>query len=155
MTSPSKHPFETIMEAVAHDLGWHDHNMSRDRPYNGQAHTDTGTRGAQLIHGVTMRDLRDCFIRAFILSHAHYKDGSLELLQPNATLREEANKGPLAVICENDVYTLKGGIDPIAVVQNLTCEVERIMGIYPNIPKALYEQDNDPEDTKEGGLRDL
>lgn len=152
---PSKRTFETIMDEVGHDLGWHDHNMSRDRPYNGQPHTDAGTRGAQLIHGITMRDLRDCFIRAFILSHAHYKDGSLELLQPNATLREEADKGPLAAICENDVYTLKGDIDPIAVTQNLTCEVEKLMGIFPNVPGLLNEQYNDTTDPKEGGLHDL
>lgn len=152
MTSPSKRTLENLIDEVAHDLGWNDHNMSRDRPYNGQAHTNTGVRGATLIAGLTMRDLRDCFIRAFILSHAHYKDGSLELLQPNATLREEADKGPLAVICENDVYTLKGGIDPIAVVQNLTCEVEKLMGIFPNVPGLRYDSNN--QDSKDNPSTD-
>lgn len=124
----------SVFDQIGHDLGWHDHNMSRDRPYNGQPHTDKGIRGATLITGVTMRDLRDCFIRAFILSHEHYKSGTLELMQPNATLQDESDKGVLATLCENDLYTLQGDIDPMAVAQNLTCEIEKIMGIFPNVP---------------------
>lgn len=85
-----------------------------------------------------MRDLRDCFIRAFILSHQHYKNGTLELIQPNATLRDEANKGQDATLCEQDVYQLIGGIDPIALSQNLGCEVEKAMGIYPNVPPLEF-----------------
>lgn len=45
-----------------------DYNMRRDRPYNGQPQTCTGTRGATEIRGVTFRDLRDCFVRAVLLS---------------------------------------------------------------------------------------
>lgn len=126
-------PIEQLFDQIAHDLGWHEHNMRRDRPYNGQPHTCTGIRGATEIKGITFRDLRDCFIRAFILSHDHYKSGTLELLQPNATLRDEAVKGESACLCEQDVYKLAGSIDPIAFVQNLGCEVEMIMGIYPNV----------------------
>lgn len=124
-----------LFDQIGHDLGWHDHNMRRDRPYVGQPHTCTGGRGAQEISGITFRDLRDCFIRAFILSNEHYKSGTIEPLQPNAALRDEAEKGENAAICEQDVYRLKGGIDPMAVAQNLCCEVEKIMGIYPNVPR--------------------
>lgn len=60
--------FERMWDQVAHDLGWHDHNMRRDRPYNGQPHTHDGVRGATEIKGVTFRDMRDCFIRAVMLS---------------------------------------------------------------------------------------
>lgn len=109
-------------------------NMRRDRPYNGQAHTDSGIRGATEIKGITMRDLRDAFIRAFIITHPVYINGTLEPLQPNKALADEAAKGPDAVLCGNDLFTLKDDFDPIALSQNLTCEVERLMGIFPNLP---------------------
>lgn len=110
--------------ANALDMLGTNHNMQRDRPYSGQPHTHEGIRGATEIRGVTFRDLRDCYIRAMCLSMgventAHYA---------------EARKGEMAVLCENDVYELAGTKDPMAVVQNLACELERLMGIYPNVP---------------------
>lgn len=132
---------DQVFDQIGHDLGWNDHNMQPDRPYNGQPHTITGQRGSQLLVGVTMRDVRDCFIRAYILSHDHYKPGTLEELQPNAALCDEASRGKDAVICENDVYTLVGGIDPIAVAQNLGCELEKLMGIYPNVGKLNADKE--------------
>ena len=33
--------------------------LDRDRPYDGQIHTDEGERGRQEVSGVTMRDLVD------------------------------------------------------------------------------------------------
>lgn len=123
-----------LFDRIGHDLGWHDHNMRRDRPYNGQPHTSTGGRGATEIKGITFRDLRDCFIRAYVLSHLSF-DNAGKPVQPNAALGDEASKGEAATLCENDVYGLVGGIDPIAVAQNLCCEVEKMMGIYPNVPK--------------------
>lgn len=130
---------ERLFDQIAHDLGWHDHNMRRDRPYNGQPHTGTGTRGATEVSGITFRDLRDCFIRAFVLSHRYYQDGTLNPT-PNAALIEEAKKGENAVICENDLYHLVGGIDPMAICQNLCCEVERVMGIFPNVPGLQFKE---------------
>lgn len=130
---------EALFDKIGHELGWNDHNMQRDRPYNGQPHTDTGARGATEIKGITFRDLRDCFIRAFILSHQHYANGSSAELQPNAALRNEASKGESAALCEDDIYRLVGGVDPIAVVQNLSCEIEKVMGIYPNVPEMAFK----------------
>ena len=46
-------------------------SMDRNRPYDGQAHTDQGVRGRQPITGLTFRDLNDCFIRAVLLSACH------------------------------------------------------------------------------------
>ena len=104
-------------------------SMRRDRPYSGQPHTDKGIRGATEVSGVTFRDLSDCFTRAFFLASHHI----------NPALYEEACKGENAVICENDLYGWDlNQIDPVAVMQNFTCEVEKIMGIYPNVP-ALKE----------------
>jgi len=102
-----------------------DHRMLRCRPYDGQPWTDMGKRGATEIKGITFRDLRDCFIRAFILASNDGVDDVLYL---------EANKGENACLCENDVYG-RGDIDPIAVAQSLSCEVEKLMEIFPNIPK--------------------
>ena len=114
--------FETIFD----DLGYNNHNMRRDRPYSGQPHTDSGIRGSSEIRGITFRDLRDCFIRAIILSTG----------APNDRLRElygEACKGENAALCTNDVYGIDmNDLDPMAISQNLACEIEKLMGIYPN-----------------------
>lgn len=123
---------EKLFDRIGHDLGWHDHSMRRDRPYTGQPHTDTGIRGAEEIKGITYRDLRDCFIRAVLLS-----TGGLVI--DGVSMRaayEEATKGENAVLCENDLYGFNlDKLDPMAISQNLACEVEKIMGIYPNVPK--------------------
>ena len=97
--------------------------MHRDRAYSGQPHTSTGERGAQQIYGVTFRDLRDCYIRAMCLARG----------EDNPVAYEEALKGENAVLCENDLYDLVGDFDPVAVIQNMSCEIEKLMGIYPNV----------------------
>lgn len=88
--------------------------LDRSRPYDGQMHTDLGERGKQEVHGLTMRDVRDCFIRAcFSASGLPVED------------------------YPKDVYGLPWNeMDPMAVSQGLTCWIERYMGIYPNIPKS-------------------
>jgi len=111
-----------------------DHNMRRDRAYTGQPHTDKGVRGATEISGITFRDLRDCFIRAMCKSADPDTDEGL-------ALHREAEKGEDACLCEKDLYgKALNDIDPLAVSQNLTCEVERLMGIYPNVP-SLRDSD--------------
>src|SRR3990167_11088750 len=123
----SEMSFERMWDQVEHDIGDHDHNMQRDRPYNGQSHTDTGERGRTEIKGITFRDLRDCYIRAMCLS--------LGAAHPNnMPYYNEAKKGESAVLCEDDVFKLKGEPDYITVCQNLSCEIERLMGIFPNVP---------------------
>lgn len=119
--------FERLIRQVEGDLGWSDMNMRRDRPYYGQPHTSTGQRGATEIQGITFRDLRDCYIRAICQSAYPQHDD----------LRREAEKGESAALCENDVYRFDfSALDPMAIFNNLACEVEKIMGIYPNAPGA-------------------
>lgn len=116
---------DKLFDQIGHDLGWHDHNMRRDRPYNGQPHTDTGTRGQTEVRGVTFRDLRDCYIRAWMLASHHVSPARYD----------EACKGENAVLCENDLYGWNlDSVDPVAVFQNFSCEIEKLMGIYPNVP---------------------
>lgn len=126
----SNNQLSKLWGQIEHDLGFNDHNMRRNRPYNGQPHTDTGARGATEIKGITFRDLRDCFIRAVLLSTgAETIEG--KDMRP---LYEEACKGEAAAICENDLYGFNlDKLDPMAICQNLSCEVERLMGIYPNV----------------------
>ena len=126
--------FAQVWDQIEHDLGFNEHNMRRDRPYNGQPQTISGERGAAEIRGVTLRDMRDCFIRAVLLS-SHG-------ISP-AGLYDEATKGEAAAICENDLYGWDlNKLDPMAVAQNLACEIEKLMGIYPNVPalkpNAMY-----------------
>ena len=121
---------EKLFDQIGHDLGWHDHSMRRDRPYGGQPHTNTGNRGATEVRGVTFRDLRDCYIRAVLLS-----TGSMDIDGVNMRpLYEEACKGENATLCENDLYGFNmDKLDPMAIAQNLCVEVEKLMGIYPNV----------------------
>ena len=92
--------------------------LDRQRPYNGQPWTDLGGRGKTEIKGITFRDLHDCFIRAC------YDSAPIEPKDyPKSIFGLDWNK-----------------IDPMAVQQNMSCWVERYMGIFPNLPK-LKEED--------------
>jgi hypothetical protein len=51
----------------------------------------------------------------------------------------EAEKGEQAALCENDLYNLKGTTDPMAVRQNLSNEIEKLMRIFPNTSKVINE----------------
>lgn len=120
---------EKIFEKVIPES--YDHNMRRDRPYNGQKHTSHGERGRTEISGVTFRDLRDCFVRACFLSAAHVHRAGYD----------QARRGEDAVLCENDVYEIDfEQLDVITVAQNLCCEIEKLMGIYPNVPKLSVDE---------------
>lgn len=88
--------------------------QDRRRPYNGQPHTDQGIRGRTEVHGLTMRDIADC-LRIAIWESC----GSPE----NA-----------ASIYDCDLSQC----DPIAIEQNLTCNIEKFMGIYPNVHQLSY-----------------
>lgn len=125
--------FIRAIENALDNLGHNCDDHSRSRPYGGQPHTVNGIRGATEIKGVTFRDLRDAYIRA-VFQSAHH-------LAPH--LYEQAQKGEQAMISENDLYSLDwNDLDPMAIMQNLSCEIEGLMGIFPNIPK-LQAQEND------------
>lgn len=98
--------------------------MDRNRPYDGQPHTDTGIRGKQEIRGITMRDAVDCLIRAMVVC----TDPDSEV---GKDLRRKQGDGSL--IWDNIYEADLSQIDPIAVSQNLTCEIEKLMGIFPNV----------------------
>jgi hypothetical protein len=44
-----------------------------------------------------------------------------------------------AWILANDLFELDlNKLDPVAICQNLSCEIERIMGIFPNVPNLTF-----------------
>ncbi|HKU53138.1 MAG TPA: hypothetical protein VJQ25_11760 [Nitrospira sp.] len=87
-------------------------HLDRDRPYDGQIHTDQGERGKTLVEGLTMRDILDCYVRAC------FDASGLMPEEWPATIHELPWQD----------------MDPVAIGQNLTCWIERYMGIFPNIP---------------------
>lgn len=108
-------------------------SMNRKRPYNGQSHTDYGERGKTMVEGLTMRDICDCYVRGVILASGH--------IVPE--LYTEACKGENAELSINDLYGWDlTQTDPGAIQQNMMCEVERMMGIFPNIPKLTTPPTN-------------
>jgi hypothetical protein len=98
----------------------------RTRPYSGQSHTDTGERGKTEVHGLTFRDIRDCFVIGLLQAA-----GRSGLVEANA--------------CDyRDVYGFNlDSIDPLAVANNMACEIEKRMGIYPNVPRLEESPDED------------
>ena len=93
-------------------------SLERNRPYDGQPHTDQGERGKQIVKGLTMRDIADCIVRGFLTC------GHIDREVP----------------IHDDIYTIDlNDIDPGAVIKNAICHIERYMGIFPNLPPKLQE----------------
>ena len=111
-----------------------DYRNDRERPYNGQPHTDQGERGKTEVKGLTMRDIVDCMVQGFLASSRN-SDIQRKVVEINKELQntEYASKGTWRY---QDVYET-GDIDPLAAIQNTVCFIEHYMGIFPNIPKFL------------------
>lgn len=136
-----------------------DYRNDKDRPYNGQPWTCDGERGKQEVKGITMRDIRDCLIKAMLISGAEdkyldpeefmkcwdFSECKKEGDKPKPTpylLEKQKNGEYVSTKVETgnwrpqDIYLLKwDNIDPMAICQNLGCEIEKMMGIFPNIPE--------------------
>jgi len=94
----------------------------RNRPYKGQPHTSGGERGKTEVRGITFRDLQDAFVLAAF-------DAGNNQLNPEQKERWRKDR-----MTENEIYLLDlNKISPIAWAQNMSCRVEKMMGIYPNI----------------------
>lgn len=78
--------------------------------------------------------------QAFLKELAAAMDAMPDKRQRLGALYDEANKGEGATLCENDLYGFNlDQLDPMAVAQNLCCEVEKMMGIYPNVPSLNFD----------------
>ena len=107
--------------------------MERDRPFVGQPHTTLGQRGSMQIVGMRARDLMDCYIRAVIFSYPVTDENGKDI-QPNRELYDEAKKGQYALLNSNCLYRLVGDPDPVSIWQNMICEIEKMMGVFPHLP---------------------
>ncbi len=94
--------------------GSSDYRNDRDRPYNGQSWTAEGERGKTLVEGLTMRDIRDCYVKGYLLAC-----GGMDSVEAG-TWRTM------------DMFKPSDEPDPLAVILNTLCEVEKMMGIWPN-----------------------
>jgi len=112
--------FEKMLKwAFAEVQGSSAYSLDRGRSYDGQSHTDQGERGKQQVIGLTMRDVADCMVLGFL---------------------DCAGINRKCPICD-DIYSIDlENIDPGAVIQCTMCHVEKMMGIYPNVP-GLKEMD--------------
>lgn len=98
--------------------------LNRDRPYNGQPHTSEGKRGRTLVEGITMRDIKDCFVIGAFRATGKGLDEY-----------------------PSNIYGIDwSGIDPMAVCQNMLCAIEERMGIYPNVPPLISNDDENDDD---------
>ncbi len=112
------------LKRIIEEMG--DHTTDQDRPFTGQQHTHNGERGKTEVKGIRFRDLADCVAKAFI-------DSAVFTLENADEMRARAEDGTLNY---NDLYMLDlGQMDPIALIQNVNCRVEKVMGIYPNVPR--------------------
>lgn len=102
----------TIADAI-YSLG--DNGFDPNRPFDGQPHTDQGERGKTLVAGLRFRDVCDCFVIGWL----------------QAAMRGSLAEGGTATY--NDIYECDEDVDPLAVMQNMTCEMEKRMEIYPNM----------------------
>ena len=115
-------------------------NMLRSRAYTGQPHTSLGDRGKLPIKGLCMRDLQDCYIRAYIKAHPTLDEEGKDI-EPNATLYKKASRGQHAMLNSNALFKLVGDVDPLAVFQNLACEVEKQMATFPFLDDRDFSYD--------------
>jgi hypothetical protein len=116
-----------------------DYENDRNRPYNGQPWTDNGIRGAQEVKGITMRDLKDCLIQAFLVCVDPDIPDQAVLAKKVFEISNDPDIGKGTEYAAKgtwrtqDVYKVDlSKVDPVAVAQNMTCFVEHYMGIYPN-----------------------
>lgn len=119
--------------------------MDRDREFIGEYNSFWGERGKTFVNGMRIRDICDCILRGTLLANAHnHKD-----------FYEEASKGEKADLAPTDLYHASfHNVDPVAVIQNIMCEIEKMMGIYPNIPELqpvdVDEDGNEKDEEIEG-----
>jgi hypothetical protein len=153
---------ENFSDNLAFNI-WSDGNSSsdyrndRERPYNGQSWTSQGERGNTEVTGLTMRDIRDCLIKAMIESSPSNESVEEWLKCWDFSKCDPSGDGddaiPTQYLLDNqdkyinqkvklntwrsqDVYKLNwNDIDPLAIANNMCCEMEKMMGIFSNITK--------------------
>lgn len=122
-----------------------DKNIMADRmrPYNGQPWTSNGIRGAHLVEGLTHRDIEDCVALALLTV-----GGCPELYEKVTEFEKDVNQP--ANWSWKDLYDERldyNKMDPVALLQNVGCFVERYQGIFPNVPKLTHVDDIETDES--------
>ena len=101
--------------------------------HEGQPHTILGIRGQQEIK---LKDIQicECFLRGMLDGGTYYnvdKNGNLT----NRIPTEKLEYHHLIDI----IYKVEWleNFDPVAIVQCASCHLEKVLGIYPNVPKII------------------
>lgn len=108
--------------------------LSRYRNYGGQHQTFQGSRGGLQVKGLTTRDISDCIVRSFLkCSRDQLVEMSSEEEHDRKMSRDEYEY--------NTLYKLDlNKLDPIAVLQNTVCEIEKMMDVYPYLPEFIIRE---------------
>jgi hypothetical protein len=95
---------------------------------NSQPHTIQGERGQQM---VSLKDIQiaECFLRGMLDAATYYGEDN------NYAPTEKLNYADLVDL----IYKVRWmeNFDPVAIVQSACCHMEKVMGIYPNIPPLI------------------
>ena len=96
-------------------------------------------RSAYIVNGITMRQIGECVLRGLI-------DGGCTDYHTKYNIRtEELDLHHLYHI----VYKLKfGDFDPVAVMQNVECHIERVLGIFPNLLDGNFRIKGQADETE-------
>jgi len=112
-------------------------DIINDVMHSGQPHTILGIRGQQEMKLKEIQ-IAECFLRGMLDGATYYsldKNGNLT----NRIETEKLEYHHLIDIIYK-VEWLKD-FDPVAVVQCAGCHLEKILGIYPNVPKLEKNDD--------------
>lgn len=110
----------------------------RDRPYTPtRTNGESGYRNSVYVgSGFTIRDLSDALVRAIAGSQTNiHCDSSDKLASIRQRLFEQSALGENAVIDRFELRHLTDdNVNLTSVVLQFECELEKLLGIYPNIP---------------------
>lgn len=111
----------------------------RDRPYTPAVpNGESGYRNSVFLgNGFTIRDLSDALVRSIAASQTNRQPGSRsKQAKFREHLFEQAALGENAVISRSDLQYIDVGenINLDIIVLQFECELEKLLGIYPNIP---------------------
>jgi hypothetical protein len=114
-------------------------DILNDVMHDEQPHTILGIRGQQ---EMKLKEIQicECFLRGMLDGATYWnldKEGNLT----NNIDSEKLEYHHLIDI----IYKVEWmkDFDPVAIVQNASCHLEKVLGIYPNVPKLNYGENND------------
>lgn len=96
-----------------------------------QPHTILGERGNQEVR-LTIRQIAECFMRGMLDGGTYYNLTKDNKLTDNIPTEKLEYHHLIDLIFEIEWLE---SFDPLAIVQNASCHIEKVLGIFPNVPK--------------------